>query len=1068
MNDKIRILLVDDHAMLRKGMALLLGEEADTEVIGEACDGEQAIAQARELKPDVVVMDINMPRLNGIEATRQIVAESPDSKVIALSINSGKHFVDDMLSAGAVGYLLKESVPEELLLGIRAVMGGDMYLSSATTSTVVSAYVEGISREQDNRPETDFSILQTKLHRPAAPLHLVPRTCLHEKLDAGRVQPLILVSAPAGYGKSILISSWLETNDYLSGWLSLDKGDSNLHQFLSYFLAEIQSAFPNACENTLSMLSAPQFPSLRTLAGSLANELDEIKQPCILVLDDYHQIDTSSPVNKLLNLLLKYPPISLHLVIVTRRDPPLQLLKLRAQGQITEFRMADLSFTLQETRELLEQSVEFTASDEALTNLQHEMEGWVVGLQLITLTLCHIGDPNQFLINLQGGQQQTQEYLIKEVLDRQSPSMHDWLLKTTILDRFCASLCDAVCSAELGNEKPEIEGDKFIKKVFYSNLFAIPQDVRGEWFRYHHLFQQMLQLELAKDMSAGEIAGLHLRASEWFESRGLIDEAIQHALKANEGAGAAEIIEQHYQSELNQHRWYIVERWLTMLPLEIIEQKPRLLLAQMWGLYNKHHMLEIPPLIEQVESILVNEAADEDILGELNFYRGFMLTMFHGDAEGALIEFEQARKRFSESQARIIECELEIVDAIAHQMAGKGALSIQSLNQRIHAIGASKGLLLSRLVAAPVFSLLLSGNLKEVIPAAQHFTSVCKNTELTNSEGSSLYLRASADLQSYHLDEALHGFQSAVQKRDILHRRIAIDSQVGLVLTNQALQRSDDASTAIKQLMMYALDTGEPEHIAVAQSCQARLSLLQGDDKPAIEWARSFDVEAHAPSMFMWLEVPVITYLRVLISTDSQENLQQASESLVTLYKSVEVVHNTYQMIQIQVLQCVALKKLERVDEALDVLQQVVKLAQPGGWVRPFVELGLPMVELLSRFTEKKGSTEYLRCVLDHCLTSAEQQVDSAVDKPHATSDNNILILEQLTKREYEALELLAQRLQNKEIAARLFISPETVKYHLKNLYQKLYVSNRRDAVLKAIEIKAAGVARAADQAKAE
>ncbi len=220
MTDKISVLLVDDHAMLRKGMALLLGGEADMEVIGEAGDGEQAIAQARALQPDVVVMDINMPGVNGIEATRQIIAEFPDIKIIALSIHSGKRFVDDMLSAGAAGYLLKESVPEELLQGIRAVMRGEMYLSSAVTSTVVGSYIEGISAvEEDESPQVDSGILQTKLQRPAAPLNLVTRNRLLERLTARRERPLTLVSAPAGYGKSVLVSNWLESSDWPGAWL---------------------------------------------------------------------------------------------------------------------------------------------------------------------------------------------------------------------------------------------------------------------------------------------------------------------------------------------------------------------------------------------------------------------------------------------------------------------------------------------------------------------------------------------------------------------------------------------------------------------------------------------------------------------------------------------------------------------------------------------------------------------------------------------------------------------------------------------------------------------------------
>ena len=1057
MTDKTSILLVDDYAMLRKGMALLLGEETDIEVVGEAGDGEQAIAQARVLQPDVVVMDINMPGVNGIEATRQIIAEFPDIKIIALSIHSGKRFVDDMLSAGAVGYLLKESVPEELLQSIRAVMRGDMYLDSAITSTVVGAYVEGMSAvEEDEPPQIDIGILQTKLHRPAEPLSLVTRTRLLERLTARRKRPLTLVSAPAGYGKSVLVSNWLESSDWLGAWLSLDEGDSDLRQFLSYFVAEVQSVFAHACKETLSLIGAQQLPSVRALAGNLANELDAIEQPFLLVLDDYHRIDAGSPVNELLQLLLERPPIPLHLVILTRSDPPLQLLTLRAKNQITEIRMQDLAFTRQESRELLESATDFTATEEALANLQQELEGWAVGLQLVSLTLRRIDDPNQFLNKLHGGIQQIREYLIQEVLAGQSSEMREWLLKTAILDRFCASLCDAVCTAEAGDEATVFDGGKFIKETFDNNLFTIPLDTQGEWFRYHHLFQCLLQHELEARMPAGEIAALHLRASEWFESRSLTGEAIEYAVKAEDGVRAAEIIERHQQVELAFDRWYVVEHWLAMLPVEIIKQRPKLLLAQVWGRYNTYQMLEIPHLLERAESLLVDESADEALLGEINFYRGFMLAIFQGDAEGALIQLEQARKRLSRSQAQNIRGEIEIVDAIAHQMAGKGALSIDSLNQRIQAIGSGKGLLLSRMVGGLVFSHLLSGHLEAVIPAAQHFTRVSQKTGLIHTVGSSHYLRANAEFHSNHLDEALQGFQHAAKKRDIMHKKLAIDAQVGLVLTYQALQRSGDAADAMKRLMEFALDTDEPEHIGVAQSCQARLSLLQGDSKPAIAWARSFDVEAHAPSMLMWLEIPVITYLRVMVATGFLERLQQTDETLAALLQSIGAVHNTYQSINLLALQSLLLEKLGRADEAVEALQQAIKLAEPGGWIRPFVELGEQMAGLLRRLGERKGYTEYLHLILDKFPTDAAAPAITSTNHSKPILTSKTLTTESLTNRELDVLELLGQRLRNKEIATRLFVSPETVYSHLKNLYQKLGVHNRREAVLKAADIAAA------------
>ena len=122
------ILLVDDHPLMRKGLRALLEGEPGLEVAGEADDGEEAIVRARALSPDIVVMDVSMPRLNGIEATRRLLEEAPRTRVLALSIHSEKRFVDEMLRAGAAGYLLKDSAPEELVRAVRALLRGESYL----------------------------------------------------------------------------------------------------------------------------------------------------------------------------------------------------------------------------------------------------------------------------------------------------------------------------------------------------------------------------------------------------------------------------------------------------------------------------------------------------------------------------------------------------------------------------------------------------------------------------------------------------------------------------------------------------------------------------------------------------------------------------------------------------------------------------------------------------------------------------------------------------------------------------------------------------------------------------
>ena len=142
-----RVLLVDDHAIIRQGLCSLLEKQPDIEVVGSVEDGRKAVDIARELAPDLVIMDISMPNLNGIDATRKIIGEMGDVKIIALSIHSSRHFVAEMLKAGASGYILKECLFDELVEAIKTVLNGGTYLSPKITGVVIDDYVKRLSTQ---------------------------------------------------------------------------------------------------------------------------------------------------------------------------------------------------------------------------------------------------------------------------------------------------------------------------------------------------------------------------------------------------------------------------------------------------------------------------------------------------------------------------------------------------------------------------------------------------------------------------------------------------------------------------------------------------------------------------------------------------------------------------------------------------------------------------------------------------------------------------------------------------------------------------------------------------------
>jgi two-component system, NarL family, response regulator NreC len=145
----IRVLVADDHAMFRAGLKVLLGMEEDIEVVGEAATGEQATVMARELAPDVVVMDIQMPVMDGIEATRLITAECPEVRVLILSMYDDEEHVRQLLGAGASGFLIKEGTSQELIQALREVVAGGLPMSPGVAARAVRDYARRVRADQD-------------------------------------------------------------------------------------------------------------------------------------------------------------------------------------------------------------------------------------------------------------------------------------------------------------------------------------------------------------------------------------------------------------------------------------------------------------------------------------------------------------------------------------------------------------------------------------------------------------------------------------------------------------------------------------------------------------------------------------------------------------------------------------------------------------------------------------------------------------------------------------------------------------------------------------------------------
>jgi LuxR family maltose regulon positive regulatory protein len=209
----------------------------------------------------------------------------------------------------------------------------------------------------------------------------------------------------------------------------------------------------------------------------------------------------------------------MHVVIATREDPNIPLARYRARGQLTELRVADLRFTPSEAAGFLNEVMGLNLSAEDIAALETRTEGWIVGLQLAAISMQGHKDATIFIKSFTGSHHFVLDYLVEEVLQRQAENIQTFLLRTSILERLCGSLCDAVLA------ESSTSGQENLEYLEHANLFLIPLDDERRWYRFHHLFADLLRQRLQKSVLSTQNDGvsvneLHIRASRWYEESG--------------------------------------------------------------------------------------------------------------------------------------------------------------------------------------------------------------------------------------------------------------------------------------------------------------------------------------------------------------------------------------------------------------------------------------------------------------------------------------------------------------------------------------------------------------------
>jgi LuxR family maltose regulon positive regulatory protein len=918
---------------------------------------------------------------------------------------------------------------------------------SSTQSTVSSLSMHTSPRKALT-VDHHLALLQTKFYRPRKRSDLITRARLIARLNAGLDSKVTLVCAPAGFGKTTLLSQWVQTIDTPTAWLSLDGRDNEPRLFIQSLTAALQSAFHEAFHGIASLFQAHHFPLIDHIVSLFISDLADLPDDLILVLDDYHLI-RNQDIHTLLDQLIEHLPPQLRLVLSTRSDPLLPLHRWRAKGYLNELRPADLRFTLEETKAFLQHELGKGVARETALSLEARTGGWIAILRLVALSLREASDIAVFMEQLQGHTDLSiQTYLVEEVLAQLAPAMQELLVKTSVLEQFCAELCTAIIGSDTSLEQVQAA----LGWLERSNVFIIPLDERKGWYRFHHLFGQLLKQHLQMLSSAEELATLHRRASAWYAGQGLIEQAINHALAAGDTLGATRLVEAQFFPAFEQEQLVQVEHWLGLLPEKQIQSSPCLLVAKAWILQAHGHLKDLPHLLTTAQLLLdsnksaVGESEDvpSRLLQALIAHLWSQLQFFAGQVQASLESAHSALALLQPDDEYVASFAL-LFQAWSSQALGQEDVALAALS---HALRERSTHLNStaRLLFAQSWVYLAAGKLHQVELTSRHLLQIAQEAHIALSQNFAHWFLGVLYYEWNNLDAAIYHFSAVIANQHHAHFWVVQDAMRGLALVYQAQGLDVQAREAAHTLLELVQEQHNIDDLMTAYAFCGRIALMQNDEEQAEQWLEMVgEQQVRGPMPF--LEDSHITKAWLLLAKGDDMNIAKGQALLTHILQHVEAIHSTRKLIEVMALQAWANDLQHRDTEALEVLERALAMARPAGFIRTFVDLQ-PLAKLLQELRKRRKSGQEV----DRKMDSYLQQILAAMNSSAVPAVSTEALLQQeglepLTDRELEILHLLEKDFTNKEIARELVVTTGTVKVHTSNVYRKLSVNNRRAAV---------------------
>jgi ATP/maltotriose-dependent transcriptional regulator MalT len=869
-------------------------------------------------------------------------------------------------------------------------------------------------------------LIRTKITIPPPRPQVVVRKRLFGLLDDGIKRPLTLVSAPAGSGKTSLITSWLyENGEKLRvAWLSLDDHERDPVRLLAYIIAALQNVEAMAAHAPGSLLDASGMLRPETLTALLLNAMAETKHHIVLVLDDYHRA-SSSDTDSAVTFLVERLPENLRLIITTREEPNFPLAHWRSLEGIAEIGMQDLRFSHEEATVFLRETMGIDIDAGSARVLETRTDGWIAGLQLAALSVRLRGrgetksEATAVVGGFSGRHRFLVDYLASEVMHRLSDGKRAFLRQTAVLDRLCAPLCDRLTG--------RTDSAAVLAQLERGNMLLMRLDEERQWYRYHELFSDFLRASL----HVTEEQTLHAKASAWFQAQGLGEEAIKHAFAAKDVEGSVRLIRAQVESMLAQGRIPTLLAWLEALPESTLRLHGDLAGYKALLLHLRGESAQARTYSEMALASVQDEVTPAQ-KGVLLTYRAY-LALNWSDPKETLPLAQEALSHFGDRDSFFQIFALGLLGQ-AQGLTNDRVTAVATLQKAI-ARGRKLKNDLNTLDALGhlAMTLVAKGQLREAML-------LCRSAveRHSDTDGAPLPITGLVHVPLGALHYEMDELDSAHRS---LTTGITLCEQLGMVyfwvVGKCALAKLqhvsgqwDAALTTLAAARELADRSESPRRRRLVMAMTAELQLRAGNIDAA---SRTLEGARRLPGAAS--EQEALMRVRLLLA---QHEPSMAWKLLRNLEQAATHEECDGSLIAINVLQAVCKRALDQPSGAQERLANAVSLAASAGYRRVFLDEGETLAAMLEEV--RHAAPDFASQLLER-LSGAEETAPLTLPEP-------------LSKSEREILRLLNNGATNQEIADRLGTTVGTTKWHLNQIFGKLQVRNRTGAVVRARQLK--------------